>query len=130
MHGLEPRRAPGWTVSRSQQASLAGRADTSQTPPRTESEINQLDVMDSHVRARITAGDPGGKLSAADLLGLEQRTIAVVDVLQDSVAHMSSQLLVTGIGELVIDNVGEHILLFRKDTELIQFLPSTDGSFL
>jgi len=80
-------------------------------PPRTESEINQLDVMDSHVSARITAGDPGGKLSAADLLGFEQGAIAVVDVLQDSVDHVSSQLLVIGIGELVIDHLGEYAAL-------------------
>jgi hypothetical protein len=50
--------------------------------PAAEREVDQLDVMHGDVRAGIAAGDPLGELAAGDLLGLQQRAVAVVDVLQ------------------------------------------------
>ena len=88
---------------------LAGAGDALQ--PAAEREVDQLDVMHGDVRAGIAAADPLGELAAADALGLQQRAVAVVDVLQLAVGDQRAQLLVVGIEQLVIDDLGQHVLL-------------------
>ena len=69
--------------------------------------------MDGDVGAGVAAGDPLGELAAADRLRLQQRAVAVVDVLQHAVGDERAQLLVVGVGELVIDDLGQHAVLAR-----------------
>ena len=64
--------------------------------------------MHGDVGAGIAAGDPLGELAAGDALRLEQRAVAVVDVLQLAVGDQRAQFLVVGIEQLVIDDLGQH----------------------
>ena len=64
------------------QAALAGACHALQ--PSAEREVDQLDVMHGDVRAGIAPDDPLGELLAGDLLRLQQRAVAVVDVLAAS----------------------------------------------
>ncbi len=53
--------------------------------------------MDGDVGAGIAAGDPFGELPGGDRLRLQQRAVAVVDVLQDAVDDERAELLVVGV---------------------------------
>ena len=86
--------------------------------------------MDGDVGARVAAGDPLGELPAADRLRLQERAVAVVDVLQDAVGDVRPQLLVIGIGELVVDDLGEHAVRFGEALKLVEFLKRQDGRLL
>src|SRR6266851_7898424 len=101
---LELNRVPSRSGRGSHQAALAGGANAGQPPIGAEGEINQLDVMHRHVGPRVSTGDPLGKLPAADLFGLQEGTIAVVDVLEQSVDDVSPKLLMVGIRQFVIDH--------------------------
>src|SRR5207302_5536157 len=85
---LQLHRVPGRTVRRPRQAALARGADARQPPRWTESKVDQLDVVDGNVGARVTPGNPLRELAAADLFGLEQGRVAVVDVPEHAVRHM------------------------------------------
>ena len=76
--GPSPRsgRRPGPTSPRWPVAVIRG-----ELPGRAEGEVDQLDVMDGDVGRRVAAGDPLGELAAADRLRLQERAVAVVDVL-------------------------------------------------
>ncbi len=86
--------------------------------------------MDRDVGAGIAARDPLGELLAADRLRLQQRAVAVVDVPQDAIDDVGPQLLVIGIGELVIDDLGQHALLPSEGLQFIEFLQAQDGGLL
>ena len=98
-------------------------------PVRAEREVDQLDVVDGDVGAGVAAGDPLGELAAADRLRLQQRAVAVVDVLQHAVGDVRAQLLVVGVGELVIDDLGQHAVLARpaRRARRVPASDSTDG---
>ncbi len=73
--------------------------------------VDQLDVMHGDVGAGIAALNPLGELAAADAFGFQQRAVAVVDVPQHAVDDVRAQLFMIGIGQLVIDDLGQHGLL-------------------
>ena len=81
-------RVPGRAVRWPHQPALAGGAHPRKLPVGAEREVDQFDVVHGHVGAGIAAGDPLGKLTAADLLGFEQGTVAVVDVPEDAVGDV------------------------------------------
>ena len=112
------RRVPGRAVGRPDHPALAGAVNALQ--PAAEREIDQLDVMHRHVRARIAAGDPFGELPAGDAVRLQQRAIAVVDVRQLAVDDQRAQLFVIGIEQLVIDDLGQHLLPPGQRDQLVQ----------
>ena len=76
--------------------------------------------MDGNVGARIAAGDPLGKLRARDLLGLQQGAIAAIDMAQDAIRDEGAQLLVIGIEQLVIDDLGEYTVLLGQLRQGVQ----------
>src|SRR5205814_10592725 len=115
---------------RTDQATLSGRLDSCQPPPRAEGEVDELDVVNGDVGAGIAAGDPLRELTAADLLGLEQGTVAIVDVLQHTLDNVRPQLLVVGVGELVINDARQHALLPGQGDQLVQLLEAEDGGLL
>ena len=63
--------------------------------------------MDGDVGSRIAADDPLGELLPLIDFRLQQRAIAVVDVPQHAVHDVGAQLLVVGVGQLVVDDLGE-----------------------
>src|SRR5579859_8270339 len=58
---LKLHRVPGRSVGWADEAALPGRRDPGQLPGRPEREINQFDVMDRDISARIAAADPFGE---------------------------------------------------------------------
>src|SRR5262249_42212866 len=58
---------PGWGPGK---ATLASRRHTRQLPIWSEGEIDQLQVMDGDIGARVPPGQPFGELGATDLLRL------------------------------------------------------------
>ena len=76
-----------------------------------ERKIDQLNIVNGHIGSGISARDPFGKLTIADLFRLEQRALAVVDMPVNSIDNMSAEHLVIGVGQLVIDDLGEHAML-------------------
>src|SRR5262249_50279081 len=122
INNLKLHRIPGRTISLADQAALAGGGNPGQLPFGAESEVDQLDVMDGDVGSRVAAGNPRGKLNAADLLGLQQRTVTVVDVAQNAVHNMGSKFLVVGIGELVIDDLGNDAARACQIIQLVELL--------
>ena len=78
--------------------------------------------MDGDVGSRVTADDPLGELLAADRFRLQQGAISVVDVAQHAVHDMGAQLFMIGVGQLVVDDLGEDALAAGEGVEFIQFL--------
>ncbi len=66
--------------------------------------------MDGDIRPRVAAANPLGKLRPGNLLGLQERAVAVVDVRQNAVVDERAELLVIGIEQLVINDLGQHLL--------------------
>ncbi len=79
---------------------------------------------------RIAAGDPLGELIAADRFRLQQGAITVVDVSEDAVEDVGAQLLVVGVGQLVVDDLGEDVVLPREGNQLIQLRQAQHGRLL
>ena len=100
-----------------------------QPPVAAEGEVDQLDVMHGDVGAGVAAGDPLGELAAADRLRLQQRAVAVVDVLAARRRRQRAQLLVIGVEQLVIDDLGQHALLAGRARRArpVPASVSTDG---
>ena len=75
--------------------------------------------MDGDVGAGIAAGDPLGELLAGDQFRLQQRAVAVIDVLQLAVGHQRAEFFVVRIEQLVVDHLGQHLLLLGQALELV-----------
>src|SRR5262249_6488621 len=82
---LELNAVPGGSIDGADEAALPGGSDPCQFPVRPEREVDELEVVDGDVSARVAARNPLGELAAADLFRFEQRAVAVVDVLEDAV---------------------------------------------
>jgi hypothetical protein len=54
--------------------------------------------------------------------GSSSVAVAVVDVRQDAVGHVRAQLLVIGVGQLVVDDLGQHAFAARQLDQAVQLL--------
>src|SRR5207237_1139390 len=80
--------------------------------------------------AGVSPGDPLGELLPGDLPGLQQRAVTVVDVLQHPVDDVSAELLVIGVGQLVVDHSRQYAPCPSQFLQLVQFLQPQDRRFL
>jgi hypothetical protein len=78
--------------------------------------------MHRDVGAGVALLNPFGELPAADGLGFEQGAVAIVDVLKDAIEDVGPQLLVVGVGELVVDDLGEDAFLLSERLQRVEFL--------
>ncbi len=118
LHGV-----PGRAVRRADEAALARGGDAEQAGVRgAEREVDQLDVMDGDVGSGVAAHDPLGELPAADRFRLQQGAITVVDVPQHAVQDVGAQLLVVGVGQLVVDDLRQHLMPLGEGGQHVQLL--------
>ena len=91
-----------------------------------EGEIDEFDVVDGDVGSGISARDPFGKLRPGDLAGFKERTVTVVDVLEDVVGDECAELLVIRIEKFVVDDASKNIVSFGDLQEFVELLERED----
>src|SRR5262249_23604196 len=97
---------------------------------RGKGEVDELDVVDGNIGAGVAAHDPLGELLPTNLLGFQQGAIPIVDVLEDAVDHVSAQLLVVGVAELVVDKLCKDPVLPGQRVQRVQLQQPEDRRLL
>ena len=86
--------------------------------------------MHRNVRAGVAPDQPLGKLPRRNRFRFEQRTVAVVDVLQIAIENVRPQLLMIRIEQLVVNDFRKHAVFVRKALEFVEFAERENRWFL